>query len=36
LYVPVLLAGYACGQGLVGMSGIALAIVLKSVRLLPY
>jgi hypothetical protein len=36
LYVPVLLAGYACGQGLVGMAGIALAIVLKSVRLLPY
>jgi hypothetical protein len=36
LYTPVLLAGYACGTGLVGMAGIALAIVLKSVRLLPY
>lgn len=36
LYTPVLVAGYACGTGLVGMAGIALAIVLKSVRLLPY
>jgi hypothetical protein len=35
-YTPVLVAGYACGTGLVGMTGIALAIVLKSVRLLPY
>jgi hypothetical protein len=36
LYAPVLLAGYACGQGLMGMAGIAIAIILKSVRVLPY
>jgi hypothetical protein len=36
LYGPVLLAGYACGTGLVGMAGIALAIILKSVRVLPF
>ena len=36
LYAPVLLAGYACGQGLMGMLGIAIAIILKSVRVLPY
>jgi hypothetical protein len=36
LYAPVLLAGYACGQGLMGMAGIAVAIIVKSVRVLPY
>ena len=36
LYGPVLLAGYACGTGLVGMTGIAMAIILKSVRVLPF
>ena len=36
LYAPVLMAGYACGQGLMGMTGIAIAIILKSVRVLPY
>ncbi len=36
LYAPVLLAGYAAGQGLMGMLGIAIAIILKSVRVLPY
>ena len=36
MYGPVLLAGYACGTGLVGMAGIALAIILKSVRVLPF
>ncbi|UCH34891.1 MAG: hypothetical protein JSV65_00615 [Armatimonadota bacterium] len=36
LYAPVLLAGYACGQGLMGMLGIAIAIIMKSVRVLPY
>ena len=36
IYTPVLLAGYACGTGLIGMAGISLAIVLKSVRVLPY
>jgi hypothetical protein len=36
LYAPVLLAGYAAGQGLMGMMGIACAIILKSIRVLPY
>ena len=36
LYGPVLLAGYLCGTGLVGMAGIAMAIILKSVRVLPF
>ena len=36
LYAPVLIAGYYCGQGLMGMAGIAIAIILKSVRVLPY
>jgi len=36
LYAPVLLAGYAAGQGLMGMFGIAIAIILKSIRVLPY
>jgi hypothetical protein len=35
-YAPVVLAGYACGQGLVGMTSIALAIVFKAVRVLPF
>jgi len=36
LYGPVLLAGYACGTGLIGMFSIALAIIFKAVRVLPY
>ena len=36
LYTPVLLAGYACGVGLIGMFSIALAIIFKAVRVLPY
>jgi len=36
LYTPVLLAGYACGLGLIGMFSIALAIIFKAVRVLPY
>ena len=36
LYAPVLIAGYYCGQGLMGMAGIAVAIIMKSVRVLPY
>ena len=36
LYAPVLLAGYACGTGLMGMFGIALAIIFKAVRVLPF
>jgi len=35
-YATVLFAGYACGMGLVGMGGAALAMVVNSVRQLPY
>lgn len=36
LYAPLLLAGYACGVGLCGMFSIAIAIIFKAVRVLPY
>jgi hypothetical protein len=36
LYAPVLAAGYACGVGLTGMFSIAIAIIFKAVRVLPY
>lgn len=36
LYAPVLLAGYACGIGLIGMLSIALTIIFKSVRVKPF
>jgi hypothetical protein len=35
-YTPVLLAGFFCGMGLMGMSSIALALISKSVSYLPY
>jgi len=35
-YATVLSAGYACGMGLVGMGSVAIAMVQKSVSLLPY
>ncbi len=35
-YAPVLAAGFACGTGLIGMAGAALAMVIKSVRQVPY
>ena len=35
-YAPVLLAGFSCGMGLMGMSSIALALISKSVSYLPY
>ena len=35
-YAPVLLAGYACGMGLVGMSAVAIALISKSVTQLHY
>jgi len=35
-YAPVLLAGYSCGVGLIGMAGIALALIAKSVNYLPF
>ena len=30
-YSPILLAGYSCGMGLVGMSSIAVALISKAV-----
>ena len=36
MYAPVLLAGFSCGMGLMGMSAIALALISKSVSYLPY
>ncbi|MDQ2764612.1 MAG: OPT/YSL family transporter, partial [Pseudomonadota bacterium] len=36
LYTPVLLAGFACGTGLIGMAAIALALIGKTVSYLPF
>lgn len=35
-YAPVLVAGFGCGTGLTAMSGIALALITKSVNYLPF
>ena len=35
-YAPVLLAGYACGMGLVGIGCVALSLISVSVTHLPY
>ncbi len=35
-YVPVILAGFACGAGLVGMLGMAIVFLQRSVSSLPY
>ena len=35
-YVPILMAGYGCGMGLVSMLAIALALISKSVAPGPY
>lgn len=36
LYTPVLLAGFACGTGLISMAAIALALIQKTVSYLPF
>ncbi|HEX5322465.1 MAG TPA: hypothetical protein VFW40_01675 [Capsulimonadaceae bacterium] len=36
LYAPVLLAGFACGTGLIGMAAIAFALISKTVNYLPF
>jgi hypothetical protein len=36
MYSPVLLAGFACGTGLISMAAIALSLIAKSVNYLPY
>lgn len=35
-YAPVLAAGFGCGMGLTAMTGIAVALVTKSVNYLPF
>lgn len=35
-FTPVLLAGASCGMGLVGMIGVAAALILQSIKRLPY
>lgn len=35
-YAPVLLAGFACGMGLIAMVAIALGLITKSVSFLPF
>ena len=35
-YTPVLLAGFYCGMGLIGMAGIALALIVKVTNFLPF
>jgi hypothetical protein len=35
-YATVLSAGYACGNGLIGMGSCAIAMIAKSVSQLPY
>jgi len=36
MYAPVLLAGFACGTGLIAMASIALSLIAKSVNYLPF
>jgi len=35
-YVPVVVAGFSCGIGLAGMTGVACALIAKCVQDLPY
>ena len=35
-FTPVLVAGYYCGMGLIGMAAVALALLSKSVSRLPF
>jgi len=35
-YIPVVIAGYSCGMGLIGMASIALALITKSLSNLLY
>jgi hypothetical protein len=36
MYSPVVLAGFACGTGLVAMFAIALALIAKTINFLPF
>ena len=35
-WAPILLAGFACGNGLIGMAAVAVALITRSVAQLPY
>ncbi|MEM5789919.1 MAG: peptide transporter, partial [Syntrophobacteraceae bacterium] len=35
-YAPVLLAGFSCGMGLMGMLGMGFTLILRSLKSLPY
>jgi hypothetical protein len=35
-WAPVLLAGFACGNGLIGMAAVAVVLIARSVAQLPY
>ena len=35
-YAPVLIAGFACGTGLISMLAISVALIAKAVAKLPY
>ncbi len=35
-YAPVLLAGYSCGMGLIGMTAAAVALLFQSISYLPF
>jgi len=35
-YAPVLVAGYYCGMGLIGMGAVAIALLSKSISALPF
>jgi hypothetical protein len=36
MYGPVVLAGFACGTGLVGMAAIAFALIAKTINYLQF
>lgn len=36
LYVPVVVAGFACGMGLAGMTAVALALIAQCTQTLPF
>jgi len=35
-YVPILLAGYSCGVGLIGMVGVGISLISKAVYQMPF
>ena len=36
VYTPILLAGYSCGTGLIGMTAIAIALISKAVSTIVF